>query len=145
MDSSIKDAVYSAGCGGVARNRCGDLVFGFTQKLDPCSVLEEELLAIYHGVMLAVSRGERMLVVDSNSQEAIQLLLDGSNPQHSSCIIERICSIVNVGCIARWSKVPRELNKVADVLAKNSLSICSSSEFYDIPPPPFYPLVSTTG
>lgn len=135
VDASVNDAGFKAGCGGVARNHRGEFMFGFTQKIDPCSVVEPELLAIYHGVLIAISKGERRLVVDTDSQEAFQLLMAGSSSQHSlSRIIDGIGRIVNANSFVRWSKVPKELNKVDDILAKHILFISSSCEFYDIAP-----------
>lgn len=87
VDASINDYGFKTGCGGVARNNAGDFIFGFSQKLELCTVLEAELLAIHHGIALAVDRGKRHLVVDSDSQEAIQLLVASVNSQHSLSLV----------------------------------------------------------
>lgn len=64
-----------AGCGGVVRDARGKkFLFGFSHKLDSCSVLEAEFWGIYHGVFLVWGRGYNRIIVESNSTRAINLL-----------------------------------------------------------------------
>lgn len=76
VDASINGGGLRAGCGGIARNHCGDFIFGFEQKIGSSSSLEDELKAIF-GVRLALDRGFLSFVVESNSQEAINSVLVG--------------------------------------------------------------------
>lgn len=131
VDASICDAGFQAGCGGVARNHFGEFLYGFSSKLTSCSVEEGELRAVLQGLKLVVDRGDREMVVESDSQLVIDWLSNRFNPQHPlSSIIEEIIDITNVSCNVRWSRIPREFNKVADILAKHS----SNLEVYDIAP-----------
>lgn len=51
-----------------------------------------------------------------------------------SSIIDDIRNIIVEEARIRWSKVPRENNKVADCLARNSLSLNCNFMFYDFAP-----------
>lgn len=64
------------GYGGVIRDHDGNFLFGFAQKLDSTTVLEAELMAIYHGLCLAWGRGKRRIVLQSESQAALELIED---------------------------------------------------------------------
>lgn len=66
VDASLRDSCFRAGCGGVAGDH-----------------LEVELWALYHGVSLAIGRRERKILVESDSQKAINLLFAGCNSLHS--------------------------------------------------------------
>lgn len=54
-DGSVTNHGNSAGCGGLCRNEEGRLLFAYTHKLDPCSIVEAEIWGLYHGLCIARS------------------------------------------------------------------------------------------
>lgn len=52
-----------------------------------------------------------------------------------SSTIDSIKDMVNDGANVRWSKIPRNNNKAAHILAKSSLSLCYNFVFYNFVPP----------
>lgn len=81
-DGVVSGASSLAGCGGILINDSGEFLFAFSHKLEPCSVLEAELWAIYHGMSIAWGRGFRNLIVESESANAIKLLSNFSVDLH---------------------------------------------------------------
>lgn len=135
VDASVKACGSLAGVGGVARNHDGNFVFGFAKKVHQCSVIEAELLAVFHGVSMAMDKRCFKVVVETDSQGALDLLIGGSNAiQSLSSIIDSTLNAVNSTCEVSWAKVLREFNKVADSLAKFSLILDCNFVYYDATP-----------
>ncbi|CAL1358711.1 unnamed protein product [Linum trigynum] len=63
-----------AGVGGVLRDSMGHWIVGFMAKIGEATAALAELWAFYHGLDIAWKSGYRQIVVESDSQLAIQLL-----------------------------------------------------------------------
>lgn len=102
-----------ASCGGIFRDSASNFIFAFAHKLPACSVLDAEIWGIYHGLCIAWNTGYRRIVVESDSQEAIDLLISGK--EAPSCVNQLVRSTLEVGggdLKTSWSKVDREFNVV---------------------------------
>lgn len=95
VDGVVREHGSCVGCGGIARDQNGHFIFGFSTKLEPCSMLESKLWATYHGLSLLWGKGIRKGVVESDSQLALDLI-DMSSTTHLplSHIIDGIHNII---------------------------------------------------
>ncbi|RDX72956.1 Pentatricopeptide repeat-containing protein, mitochondrial, partial [Mucuna pruriens] len=138
-DGAFSNYGNKAAVGGVVRDWEGKFIVGFSSALGDCgTVVEAELLAIKIGMETAVSRGFRNLVVESDSYTAIEFINSGVPQSHPhSHLVSSILQISNKADHVCWNHVFREINSVADCLAKHGLS--SSPDlgviFFESPPP----------
>lgn len=124
VDASVREVGFMAGFGGVIRDHHASFIFGFSMKLESCSIIEVEMWALYHNICMLKGRGLQGLVVQYDSQEAIDLVVNGLVGLHSlSHLIDSIREIVNEVLSVRWSNISRDQNKVVDALAKFSSSL----------------------
>lgn len=106
------------------RNHKGEFIFAFKHKLQNVSATEAEIWAILHGLSIAWRKGFRNLLIESDSCIAINLLRDGVEAAHP--LHDQIRSVLGIGnntLSIIWRKVNRSANRVADKLAKESLSM----------------------
>nr|KYP35123.1 Putative ribonuclease H protein At1g65750 family [Cajanus cajan] len=79
-----------ASCGGVVRNSNGEFVVAFYGRLGRCSILEAELKAILQGTRIVLERNVgQVILVESDSSEAIKILNEGCSRVHPCCHIVR--------------------------------------------------------
>lgn len=106
------------------RGDSGQFIFSFSLKLGSCSILSAELWGILQGLRIAWARGFRHIIVNSNSQTAINLLSDGCCRTHSyHSLVEAIHDVHGDAGRIQWKHVLRESNQVADALVKYGLSL----------------------
>ncbi|RDY05708.1 putative ribonuclease H protein, partial [Mucuna pruriens] len=136
-DGAFSHHGNKAAAGGVVRNWAGRFVFGFSSGLPNCSTVESELWAIKIGMEAAISRGFNNLIIESDSYTAIQLINDGVQKNHLhhtlvSSIIKLRSKVHHVG----WNHIFREINSVADGLAKHGLSLSPELgvKYFEFPP-----------
>lgn len=67
----------------VLRDSDGVFVFGFVHRLEPSFALEAELWSLYHGISLAWGRGFTSLEVETDSQQATDIMVDNQTSSHS--------------------------------------------------------------
>ncbi|KAK7382133.1 hypothetical protein VNO80_00850 [Phaseolus coccineus] len=124
--------------GGVVRDCEGEFLFGFSTALRVGSAAEAELFAIKIGMELAISMGYKNLIVESDSQTAVQLinwgLIEQTHPFYTV-----VSSIIEMGAKVDyicWNHVFRETNSVADGLAKYGLFLSFNSPvtFFEFAP-----------
>lgn len=134
-DGSVTNHGQSAGCGGILRNSSGNFVFAFTHRLNGCFALEAELWGIYHGLCFAWNKGYKKVIVACDSTVAIDLLFDRNVINHPHQ--QMLNSIRNIGegeAIWLWQKIERQLNCVADTLAKYCSQLDIDCKVFDLPP-----------
>lgn len=132
---SILDHGVSAGCGGLCRNEEGQLIFAFTHKLEPCSIIEAEVWAIYHGICLTRNRGFRKILVLSDSKAVIEMLRGDVCPPPALHQLGRGTQQLNREPYSvRWQIITRKRNAPADVLAKQSASTLDVCVIYNSVP-----------
>lgn len=131
-DGSVKNNGRDAGCGGLLRDCRGYLIFAYMFKLDTATALEAELRGIYHGVMIAWTRGFRNLIIETDCYEAFDLMTNHCSPSHMlQDLVKEINSIGKGKVNLEWSLIGRELNYAADTLAKESHRIRDSFVIFD--------------
>lgn len=110
--------------GGVFQDHHGLWVLGFARKIGWCSNLLAELHGIRDGLLLARDRGLLPLLLESDSQLAIDLLQRDDVGAHPYRTIIHDCRdlLLSLGVVS-LSHVYREANFVADFLASLGLSI----------------------
>ncbi|OIT34449.1 hypothetical protein A4A49_64593, partial [Nicotiana attenuata] len=68
IDGAFDNHSHKGGASGVFRDASGAWVYGFTKPLSHTDILQAELLALYHGLLLANARNFRPLQVETDSQ-----------------------------------------------------------------------------
>lgn len=107
----------------------------FSHRIDACTVLEAEILGIYHRICTAWNRGITKIIVEYDSVEAIELLSGGSSENHH--LHHLVNSTLAVGgdeIELKCCLVGRQLNVVTDRLAKESHMISGNCVIYDSVP-----------
>lgn len=130
-----RTGITKAACGGILRNSVGGTLLAFATGLGDCTVVEAELWGIFHGLTIVWGRGFRHIVVYSDSQVAVNLLVNGCHRTRPCApLIDAIHRVhMGVGHV-RWVHCLHEAKQVADLLAKHGLSMEQSLRvFYVIP------------
>jgi len=65
------------GCGGIIRNSKGEYILGFSMNLGGKSVITAEFSAIYYSLKLLDEKGFSIIVVDTDSSEALSNMQTG--------------------------------------------------------------------
>ncbi|OIT31622.1 hypothetical protein A4A49_53908 [Nicotiana attenuata] len=68
IDGAFDNHSHKVGAGRVFRDASGTWVYGFTKQLRHADILQAELLALYHGLLLANACNFRPLQVETDSQ-----------------------------------------------------------------------------
>lgn len=85
--------------------------FAFACNLGKCSVLEVELWAILYGVRFTWVRGYRNILIESDSQFAINLLDKGCSPHHLAyALVHRIQQLIGHVPNIHYAHILREAN-----------------------------------
>ncbi|KAF7838390.1 ribonuclease H [Senna tora] len=135
IDGAVCRMNNSAGCGGLLRDSKGEWVGGFMAKLGPSSVLSAELWSFYYGLNMAWELGMQKIEVESDSKAAlIQIKGEQAMAQPLHPIIPRIRSLLKRDWEIELKHIPRQINKCADILAKQSLSGPLSLIKLEVPP-----------
>ncbi|CAL1398877.1 unnamed protein product [Linum trigynum] len=111
-----------AGAGGLIRDDQGRWIAGFVAKIGETSAALAELWAIRHGLDIAWRRRCTSLIVESDSQLAIQLIKDRQDPIHPYAgILMSIRRLLSQDWLVNIVHTYREGNRAADWLSKHSL------------------------
>jgi len=116
-------------------------IFGFSSGLKNSSVLIAELKAIKIGIEIALSKGYKNLMVESDSKIAIEIITSVAAEQNNSDDQNVISSIIKMSKTANkiyWNHVFREVNSTADGLAKYGLSLCPDLGVEVFEDPPYF-------
>ena len=123
VDGALSHVTHEAACGGLFRDHNGSFLRGFTCKLMEGDVLSTELWGIVHGLKIAWDMGFRNVIIESDSAEACNLLINDPGELHED---RRLIDEAKSFLIRDWSimikHVSRWSNQAADYLAKISLS-----------------------
>lgn len=85
VDGFLRRTLKEAGCEGICRNDSGYL-FGFCRKLGFSSVLMAELWAVLTTIIVSLGRGLRKLIIESDSQTEVKLILESLSHSYSTRI-----------------------------------------------------------
>ncbi|GAU17063.1 hypothetical protein TSUD_105620 [Trifolium subterraneum] len=107
------------GFGGLIRNSHGAWIRGFAGNIGFSNILHAELLAVYHGLVLAWDMDIKDLICYSDSKTAIKLIGDPINEwHHFAAILQNIKDILARDWRVTVAHTLREGNACADYLAK---------------------------
>jgi ribonuclease HI len=108
-----------SGFGGLIRNSDGAWVHGFSGNIGFSNILHAELLAVYHGLVLAWGLEIKELWCYTDSKTAIKLITDSVNDwHHYAAIIHNIKDLLARDWRVKVVHTLREGNACADYLAK---------------------------
>ncbi|OIT40400.1 hypothetical protein A4A49_62754, partial [Nicotiana attenuata] len=137
IDGSYDPLTHNGGIGGVIRNHEGQWILGYSKPLHHTTVLQAELLALLHGLQLAIAHRLLPLTVESDSQVLMTLLPYG-NPKYSHLF--HVCRLMLHDLhVPQINHIYREGNTVADALTHFGKKLCLSQHtdvlLFDNPPP----------
>ncbi|MBA0803591.1 hypothetical protein Gohar_013785 [Gossypium harknessii] len=117
-DGSVRFDEGFAADGGCVRNHNGEWIIGFTKYLGNCIVLEAELLGILDRLNLILDRCFEIILIQTDSIEAINVILEDSLGNSNSALVRKIHLILRK--IEQWKiqYIPREENLITNSLAK---------------------------
>jgi len=102
-------------------------------RLGGCTIITAELLAIFHGIKLALDKGYNRIIIVSDSKEAVDYLRRGTITFGAfSTLLFDIFRLMLVMEAIKIVHVYREANKVADALAKWGLNQDTSIHYFDV-------------
>ncbi|KAK5783798.1 hypothetical protein PVK06_038313 [Gossypium arboreum] len=117
-DGSVKFDEGFAASGGCVRDHNGEWI-GFAKYLGNCIILEVKLWGILDGLNLILDRRIERILIQTDSIEAINLILDDSFGSLNSALVRKIHLILRK--MEQWKIqcIPRKENLIADTLAKS--------------------------
>ncbi|OIT03423.1 hypothetical protein A4A49_57577, partial [Nicotiana attenuata] len=121
--------------GGVFRDDRGHWILGFNMRIDHATNIYMEILALLHGVKLALTKKLFPLVTETDCLELINLL------KYNNCLYQNLIDdcryLLRKVNDPQLKHVFREANGVADLLAKNGCSLDTFCilQTYALPPP----------
>ncbi|KAE8722267.1 hypothetical protein F3Y22_tig00014213pilonHSYRG00060 [Hibiscus syriacus] len=120
----------------------GAWTLGFNRFLGQTDILQVELWSILIGLRMALTRGIRKLVIQSDSNYAIKSITDTDEATNPLSLVRAIHKMNsdNWDLIFRW--IPREANAVADAMVKMTDRHSSSTKVYETPPVALLSLLS---
>ncbi|KAK4274538.1 hypothetical protein QN277_017742 [Acacia crassicarpa] len=130
VDGATMMQSFNSGCGGVLRDCLGNWIVGFSKAIGICHSSVAEEWTILEGLQIARDLGIKKIIVESDAQEVIKLILDDSCNSGSN-IVFQIRLLLAMDWEVDLRVVPRDVNRVADALAKMGIS---SSAFYSVCP-----------
>ncbi|KAE8723185.1 hypothetical protein F3Y22_tig00012724pilonHSYRG00007 [Hibiscus syriacus] len=109
-----------ATCGGIIRNNIGEWILGYARAVGICSVVEAEIWGVFEGLTHAWNIGERQVILETDSAEALRLLAKRGEGAESPIIPQRIRELVGRNWTVSFTQIRREANGIADIMSKKS-------------------------
>ncbi|KAA3472023.1 reverse transcriptase [Gossypium australe] len=133
-DGAVNNTTGAAAAGGVARDHEGNWITGFNRYLGNCSPMEAEIWGIMDGILILLNKGFRRITITSDNLEAIQNLASLNTGDSGIAVLRRTKRIIQ--SVGEWNikYVPRNLNTVADCLAKLGLNWKSNLQVFEEAP-----------
>ncbi|CAL1403276.1 unnamed protein product [Linum trigynum] len=142
VDGAANQIQGIAGTGGVLRDDNSSWVGGFVTNLGSCHATMAEIWAIYHELWLAWNNGCRTLIVETDSQVAIQLVNHRTDSLHLyDALLTAIRRKISQDWVVNLIHTYREGNRVADWLSKHSLVYLYGMYELETPPEELQPLL----
>lgn len=128
VDGAMVIGSSKAGCGGVLRNNRGEWIVGYVKEIGFCDPYSAEEWAIFEGLKLAWDFGVKHLILESDARDLI-LRLEGGGFQTGSLLFEQIKALLCREWQVKLCYIPRDLNRLADALAKLGVSRTDIMEY----------------
>ncbi|WMV40573.1 hypothetical protein MTR67_033958 [Solanum verrucosum] len=129
IDGSFDYVTKSGGAGGVLRDILGNWVAGFAAKINVNDALHSEIMALLLGAKLANKMCINTLQIVTYSTQIIDIIKNGHNSY--SNIIAECRELLQQLWSPRISHNLRELNEVADLLAKEGAKLTKEQTFVE--------------
>ncbi|KAH1098440.1 hypothetical protein J1N35_015361 [Gossypium stocksii] len=120
--------------GGIASNKKGNWIVGFTRFLGVCSPFEAEVWGILDGILILLNKGYSRIMILNDNLEAVQTLSNLNMEDSGISILRRTQCIMKPEGVWKIKYIPRTHNLVVDSLAKLSLAWKSSLQILNEPP-----------
>jgi len=136
IDGAVMDTQGRVGAGGVIRDEAAKWIVGFSEYLGACSVLKAEVRALLRGLKIAQELGVTKLWIYTDSSTLISMITNPSTwkTEVSPLIHQCVQLLVWPGWETQVSHCFREINQVADKLAKLGLNMSLGVSIYREPP-----------
>ncbi|GAB2216255.1 hypothetical protein Droror1_Dr00024025 [Drosera rotundifolia] len=123
-------------CSVPKKDHHGRWLSGFSTSLGEESAFNAEILAIQNGLLHAWELGYRDVICYLDCKEAVDLFLSSDSGVHHWLrnVIMRIKEILNWGWTVVFKYIPRELNTVADAMARQASQDESPMRVWKLPP-----------
>ncbi|KAK9112949.1 hypothetical protein Scep_020468 [Stephania cephalantha] len=137
VDGASKGNPGPASFGGVMRDEHGCWLFGYMGHIGTASSTVAELWAIREGLKLAWQRGFHKILLESDSQPAVQYLMSEIGDSHPLApLINECLDLLELDWWVRPQHVLREGNRAADHLANMGAALDNQDILVlDVPPP----------
>ncbi|KAK2382027.1 TMV resistance protein N [Trifolium repens] len=137
VDGSSLGNLGNAGFGGLLRNDRGSWIHGFSGSCGRASNLVAELSAIWKGLQLAWDLGYKSIIMESDSQAALDLIANTQqNEFHPhATLLSLIRKLTSLPWVISFAHTLREGNECADWLAKFGATNIDSFKIWIAHPP----------
>ncbi|KAE8669528.1 hypothetical protein F3Y22_tig00112231pilonHSYRG00194 [Hibiscus syriacus] len=134
VDGVVSSTTKNGAIGGVFSDNEGSWILGFNKTLVILQPLHAELWAIYVGLQVAWDHGFELLIIQSDSMEAVNLL--NKPDAHSSPLplVRVIDKIRKQAWVTTIQWISRRGNSHADALAKSTSFHSFDTHFFEEPP-----------
>ncbi|KAL4372340.1 hypothetical protein AHAS_Ahas06G0256000 [Arachis hypogaea] len=120
-------------CGGVFCYHLGRFLKTFSCNIGSCSITHTKLWDIIRGLQIAAANHLSNIVLEFDSQAAINLVKKGSASSHPCYpLLEDIRIVADRRKNLSWRHTSREANNVADLLAKKGQELPHGVHIFDI-------------
>ncbi|KAG8497788.1 hypothetical protein CXB51_007049 [Gossypium anomalum] len=129
----VRDSGYAAS-GGMARDKEGNWIVGFSRFLGVCSPFEVELWGVLNGILILLNKGYRQILILSDNLEVVKSLSVLDLEESGITNLRRTQRIMKTE--GKWivRHIPRAQNLVEDHLAKFGLNWKSSLHVFNEAP-----------
>ncbi|GMJ03912.1 hypothetical protein HRI_004060400 [Hibiscus trionum] len=134
VDAAVAATTSMGAIGGTLRNDSGQWLLGFQRAVGACSTLHAELWAIYNGLQLAWRQGYDMVQIQSDCTDAVRLIHASQVDGTPGPLIRAIANLRRQNWTTTVLWVPRESNRVADMLAKTADPAAFDLQVLELPP-----------
>ncbi|KAL6527506.1 ubiquitin-specific protease ubp15 [Orobanche gracilis] len=136
VDGSCSFTQFFMGGGGVLRDHNGIWIAGFSSSYGFGSAIQAECLAMEDGLKLAWNLGFRNVIMECDCMELVQIINDNLPTRLTTVagVVKRIRSWLKRDWLVQVSFVVREVNMVADFLAKEGRTNSDGFKEWSSPP-----------
>jgi len=93
-DGVVNQGGLSASCGGVIQNSDEEFISAFSVRLGGCTIITAELVAIFHGIKLALDKGHNRINQDKVADALTKWGLNQDTPSHYFDVVPNFCNSV---------------------------------------------------
>ncbi|KAL4333710.1 hypothetical protein GQ457_07G034090 [Hibiscus cannabinus] len=120
VDGAVSSLTNMGSIGGLLWDHNGWWISDFQKGIGNCMPLQAELWAIFIGLQHAWDRGIKILQVQSDCKDAIQMLTSSLANVNSSSLVRAIVKLCKRGWSVDLIWIARSSNQAADALAKRA-------------------------